>query len=271
MSEISAAEVGFIDVHCHLTGGEYGSLDDLVSKMEAAGIKKVITAGFDIPSSEGGAELAERYPMVYFTAGIHPTELKKYREGDLDKIKALLAHPKCVALGEIGLDYHYDDTDKSLQHELFLRQLEIADAAGMPVQIHSRDCAEDMYNFLSGHAHMLSHGALLHCYSHSPELSREFAKLGICFSFGGTSTWKGSKRAKKSIAAISAQRLLTETDSPYLPPASLYGTFPNTPASIPEIAANMAEIKGVPVGELVPQVWHNAHMLFPKLSRVLKA
>ena len=82
---------------------------------------------------------------------------------------------------------------------------------------------------------------------------------------------EGQQTRQKSIAAISAQRLLTETDSPYLPPASLYGTFPNTPASIPEIAANMAEIKGIPVGELVPQVWHNAHMLFPKLSRVLKA
>lgn len=261
-----SCSAGYIDVHCHLTGGEYGDLCDLVSKIQVAGVKKVITAGFDLPSSEAGARLSERFACVYFTAGFHPTELKKYREGDLERIAELLKHPKCVALGEIGLDYHYEDTDKPLQHELFARQLKLAHAAGMPVQIHSRDCAEDMYNFLCDHVHILTHGALLHCYSHSPELARGFEKLGIYFSFGGTSTWKGSKRAKKSIAAISLNRLLTETDSPYLPPQSLYGTFPNTPSSIPEIAANMAEIKGVPVEDIAAQVWSNAHTLFPKLS-----
>lgn len=267
MSE-NANGVGYIDVHCHLTGGEYGDLCDLVSKMQAVGVKKVITAGFDLPSSQAGAELSERFSCVYFTAGFHPTELHKYAEGDLDKIEALLSHPKCVALGEIGLDYHYEDTNKPLQHELFFRQLEIAAKRGMPVQIHSRDCAEDMRSFLCDHAHLLKHGALLHCYSHSPELAREFEKLGIYFSFGGTSTWKGSKRAKKSIAAISPERLLTETDSPYLPPQSLYGTFPNTPASIPEIAANMAGIKELDIAHLTVQVWKNAHMLFPKLNNI---
>ena len=258
--------VGYIDVHCHLTGGEYGDLDGLIKRITDAGVTKVITAGFDIPSSEGGAELAERYREVYFTAGFHPTELKKYQEGDLYKIQALLSHKKCVALGEIGLDYHYEDTNKPFQHEMFAAQLEIACGAEMPVQIHSRDCAEDMPVLLKEHAALLSNGALLHCYSHSPELAREFSKLGIYFSFGGTSTWKGSKRAKKSIAAISLERLLTETDSPYLPPASLYGTFPNTPASIPEITANMAEIKGVETGVMAEQVWANAHRLFKKLG-----
>ena len=265
-ADTAASDIGYIDVHCHLTGGEYGNLSDLVSKIQAAGVKKVITAGFDIPSSEVGAELSERFGCVYFTAGFHPTELSKYREGDLDKIAALLSHPKCVALGEIGLDYHYEDTNKPLQHEMFLRQIELADKFCMPVEIHSRDCAEDMYRFLSDHVCKIRHGALLHCYSHSPELAKEFCKLGIYFSFGGTSTWKGSKRAKKSIAALPIDKLLTETDSPYLAPASAYGTFPNTPASIPEIAANMAQIKEMPEEELKIRVWQNAHALFPKLG-----
>lgn len=257
---------GYIDVHCHLTGGEYGDMEQLLAGLEEVGVKKVITAGFDIPSSVAGMELAERYPMVYFTAGFHPTELKKYREGDLDRIAALLLHPKCVALGEIGLDYHYDDTDKPLQHRLFALQLEMAARAGLPVQIHSRDCAEDMYNFLRERKELLGCGALLHCYSHSAELAVEFAKLGLYFSFGGTSTYKGSKRAKKSIAAIPAERLLTETDSPYLPPASKYGTFPNTPASIPEITANMAALKGMETADMAAAVWANAHALFKKLG-----
>lgn len=257
---------GYIDVHCHLTGAEYGDIEQLLAGLEEVGVKKVITAGFDIPSSVAGMELAERYPMVYFTAGFHPTELKKYREGDLDRIAALLLHPKCVALGEIGLDYHYDDTDKPLQHKLFALQLEMAARAGLPVQIHSRDCAEDMYNFLRERKELLGCGALLHCYSHSAELAVEFAKLGLYFSFGGTSTYKGSKRAKKSIAAIPAERLLTETDSPYLPPASKYGTFPNTPASIPEITANMAALKGMETADMAASVWANAHVLFKKLG-----
>lgn len=264
MSELSG--IGYIDVHCHLTGGEYGDLCDLVSKIQAAGVKKVITAGFDIPSSEAGAELSERFSCVYFTAGFHPTELKKYKEGDLDRIAALLSHPKCVALGEIGLDYHYEDTNKPLQQEMFARQIDLAAEHGMPVQIHSRDCAEDMYKFLSDHAHKITHGALLHCYSHSPELAREFAKLGIYFSFGGSCTWKGSKRVKNSIAVLPASRILTETDSPYIAPASIKGAFPNTPASIPEILGSICAIKGAERGELMAHVWNNAHALFPRLN-----
>lgn len=266
MSETQSGGAGYIDVHCHLTGGEYGDLSALISSLEEIGVKKVIAAGFDIPSSQGGAELADKYPSVYFTAGFHPTELKKYKEGDLEIIKELLSHPKCVALGEIGLDYHYGDTDKPLQHRLFAKQLEMAAEAGIPVQIHSRDCAEDMLNFLKERAPLLKSGALLHCYSHSVEMAAEFSKLGICFSFGGTSTYKGSKRARRTIVALDEERLLTETDSPYLPPASKYGTFPNTPASIPEITANMAALRGVSDGEMKVAVWNNAHRLFTKLK-----
>ena len=257
--------VGYIDVHCHLTGGEYGNLDGLIKRITDAGVTKVITAGFDIPSSEGGAELAERYREVYFTAGFHPTELKKYQEGDLYKIQALLSHKKCVALGEIGLDYHYEDTNKPFQHEMFAAQLEIACGAEMPVQIHSRDCAEDMYAFLSERKALLSHGALLHCYSHSAELAREFEKLGLYFSFGGSCTWNGSKRVKKAIAALSDGSILTETDSPYIAPESIKGAFPNTPASIPEIAAKIAGIRGAEEGRVKQLAWDNAHALFKKL------
>lgn len=256
----------FIDVHCHLDLENYGDLDSLISRFGEHGVEKVITVGFDLASSLMAKELAERYPQVYFTAGFHPTELSKYREGDLKEIESLCAHPKCVALGEIGLDYHYPDTDKGLQHDLFLRQLYLADRLSMPVQIHSRDCAEDMLNLLTEHRQLLSHGALLHCYSHSAELSKEFERLGICFSFGGASTWKGAKKAKRTIALLGADRLLTETDSPYMPPQSLYGTFPNTPLSIPEICASMADTKGLTVEEMAQIVWTNAHRLFTKLG-----
>lgn len=256
----------YIDVHCHLTGGEYGDPDGLMQSLAQAGVQKVITAGFDIPSSQAGAALAERYEGVYFTAGFHPTELKKYREGDLEIIAALLSHPKCVALGETGLDYHYEDTDKPLQHELFVRQLTLAHEKGLPVQIHSRDCAEDMLQTLTQNVALLKHGALLHCYSHSAELAAQFLKLGIKFSFGGTSTYKGSKRARKSVCVLPAGSIMTETDSPYLPPASKHGVFPNTPASIPEISACLAALRGVEEESFCEEVWGAAHELFFKLN-----
>ena len=259
--------MNYIDVHCHINGEDYGDVDDLLKKIKAAGVKKIISVGFDLPSTEYCCALSEKYKEVYFTAGFHPTELKKYRDGDLEKIENYAVHEKCVAIGEIGLDYHYPDTDKLLQREIFLKQLEMAAKLNMPVQIHSRDCAEDMLEILKEFAPRLKAGALLHCYSHSAEIARELEKLGLYFSFGGTSTYSGSKKAKKTIAALSADRLLTETDSPYLAPKSKYGTFPNTPESIPEILKNMADIRGVSEEEMSETVWFNALNLFKKLSK----
>jgi TatD DNase family protein len=255
-----------IDVHCHLNRSDYGNLDELINACNAKDVKKIITVGFDIPSSIMAKELAEDYPCVYFCAGFHPTELSKYKQGDLNIIERLCRHPKCVALGEIGLDYHYEDTDKQLERQIFIEQLLLADRLQLPVEIHSRDCAEDMYNILKEYSPLLKHGALLHCYSHSSEMSTQFEKLGLHFSFGGTSTYKGSKKARRTIAALNENNLLTETDSPYLAPKSTYGVFPNTPLSIPEIIANMAEVRGRTVEEMADIVWANAHNLFTKLQ-----
>ena len=256
--------MNYIDTHCHINGEDYGSVEKLISDIEAAGVKKIISVGFDLPSSIYCKNLSEKYDIVYFTAGFHPTELKNFNDGDLGKIEELANHRKCVAIGEIGLDYHYEDTDKELQHRVFKAQLALAGRLNMPVQIHSRDCAEDMVTILREWAGKLK--IMLHCYSHSTEIATELEKLGVYFSFGGTSTWSGSKKAKRTISALSIDRILTETDSPYLPPKSKYGTFPNTPASIPEILKNIAEIKGIGEEETAEIVWNTAHVLYPKLN-----
>ncbi|MCD8306792.1 MAG: TatD family hydrolase [Clostridia bacterium] len=257
----------YIDVHCHLDGDCYGSMDDLFSRLADAGVEKVIAAGYDLATSELSAALADKYPACYFTAGFHPTELSKYHEGDLDRIADLSRHPKCVAIGEIGLDYHYPDTtDKPLEKEMFIRQMELASSLGMPIQIHSRDCAEDMLTILQEHRDLLSNGVLMHCYSHSPETAAILEKMGLYFSFGGTSTYSGSKKPRRSLKALRMDRLMTETDSPYLSPASQHGIFPNTPLNIPEIAANMAALKEVSLETMTETVWANAHRLFPKLN-----
>ncbi len=256
----------YIDVHCHINEEDYGSTEILLNNIKTAGVEKIISVGFDLQSSEYCKDLAEKFDWVYFTAGFHPTELKKYEEGALDGIARLAKHKKCVAIGEIGLDYHYPDTDKHLQHRIFKEQLRLAEELKMPVQIHSRDCAEDMLGILREYAPRLRYGAMLHCYSHSSELAKEFEKLGLYFSFGGTSTWSGSKKAKRTISALPSDKILTETDSPYLPPKSKYGTFPNTPESIPEITENIAEIKGMSLSEFSETVWNTAHKLFYKLN-----
>ncbi len=258
--------MNFIDVHCHLNNKDYGDLGLLIEQLRTCGVKKVISAGFDLSSSLDALACAEVYPEVYFTAGLHPTELKNCKESDLLAVERLISHPKCVAVGEIGLDYHYDDTDKQKQYEFFTAQIEIAHRNNMPVVIHSRDCAEDMLELLKKYSDKLSSGALLHCYSHSLEMALIFEKMGLKFSFGGTSTYSGSKKARKTILNLSENSLLTETDSPYLSPKSVKGTFPNTPLSIPEILENMAQIRGVDVAKMGEIVWNNAHALFPKLN-----
>lgn len=257
--------MSYIDVHCHINEEDYGNVESLIENIKAAGVEKIISVGFDLPSSEYGKALSEKYEGVYFTAGFHPTELKGYSDDLLERIEKLALNKKCVAIGEIGLDYHYPDTDKELQFKVFRAQLELADRLKLPVQIHSRDCADDMLGILKEYA-PFKYGALLHCYSHSAEMSKEFEKSGLYFSFGGTSTWSGSKKAKRTISALPLDRLLTETDSPYLPPKSRYGAFPNTPESIPEIAQNIAEIKGLPLEEVTAQIWTNAHTLFTKIG-----
>ncbi len=256
----------YIDAHCHLDGRHFADLDGLFARLKESGVEKVITCGVDLPTSLAVKDIAERYATCYFTAGFHPTELGDYREGDLEKISELARHEKCVAIGEIGLDYHYPDTNKPLQQEVFIKQLRLADILGLPVEIHSRNSAEDMNEILRANAGLLKNGFLLHCYSHSVEMATELEKAGAYFSFGGTSTYSGSKKARRCIATLGLDRLLTETDSPYMPPATRAGQFPNTPESIPEILRGFADLQGVGEEYCAEKIWTNAHTLFKKLN-----
>ena len=146
----------YIDVHCHLTGDEYealGGVEKVIENAKENGVGIVIGSGFDLTSSLISAQLAECFENVYFCAGFHPSELAKYKDGDLEKIRALCAHEKCVAVGEIGLDYHFDDNPpKEVQRDLFIRQLVLADEVGLPVVLHSRDSAQETLCLLQKYA-----------------------------------------------------------------------------------------------------------------------
>ncbi len=261
---------GYIDVHCHLTGAEFdavGGMDEVLARARENGVERVICSGFDLTSSKIAKELAEKYEDVYFCAGFHPSELKKYNEGDLDEIRTLCTHEKCVAVGEIGLDYHFDDNPpKEVQKELFYRQMLLADELGLPVVLHSRDAAQETLEFLREHKDLLKKGGLMHCYSYSAEMTADFIALGLAFSFGGPSTFKNGKKAQECIQRIPAHLLLSETDCPYLTPVPYRGTFPNEPKNVKYVVDNMAELLGENLKELKDTLMQNAKTLFFKLK-----
>lgn len=260
----------YIDVHCHLTGEEYdglGGVARVLKNAEENGVGLVICSGFDLTSSKISAELAEKYPNLYFCAGFHPSELFKYNEGDLDEIRALCAHEKCVAVGEIGLDYHFDDNPpKEMQRELFIRQLVLADEVGLPVVLHSRDAAQETLVLLQEYKHLLKKGGLMHCYSYSVEMMTEFEKLGLCFSFGGTSTFKNAKKVQECVQRVPGSRILSETDCPYLTPVPFRGTFPNEPKNVKYVVENLAALRNENEKELKERILRNAKELFFRLK-----
>ena len=260
----------YIDVHCHLTGGEFGAVggvEEVLKRAKEQGVGIVICSGFDLASSYIAKDLAEKYENVYFCAGFHPSELKKYKEGDLEELRALCAHEKCVAVGEIGLDYHFEDNPPpETQRELFLRQLILADEVGLPVVIHSRDAAQETLEFLRAYKNLLKKGGLMHCYSYSPEMTADFIELGLYFSFGGPSTFKNAKKVQECVQRIPAPLLLSETDCPYLTPVPFRGTFPNEPKNVKYVVDNMAVLRNENSEELKEQLISNAKRLFFKLK-----
>ena len=259
----------YIDVHCHLTGDEYasvGGIESVIARAKEQGVARMICSGFDLDSSVQAKALAETYEEVYFCAGFHPSELGKFKDGDLEKIKRLCAHEKCVAVGEIGLDYHFDDNpEKPFQKQIFLEQLALANEVGLPVVIHSRDAAQDTLELLKENQELLKCGGLMHCYSYSPEMAELFLSLGLCFSFGGPCTFKNSKKVWESVQRIPATAILSETDCPYLTPVPFRGTFPNEPKHIPFVVEKLAQLKETDKDSMRGQILQNAKKLFFKL------
>ena len=207
------------------------------------------------------------YEGVYFTAGFHPSELAKYCDGDFERLRALCKHEKCIAVGEIGLDYHFDDNPpREEQKKAFYAQMVIADELGLPIVVHSRDAAEDTYQLLCENKPLLKKGGLMHCYSYSAEMVDRFAELGFYFSFGGPCTFKNAKKVYASVERVPAHRILSETDCPYLTPVPFRGTFPNEPKNVKYVVERLAELRGEAQETLEQQIEQNAKALFEKLN-----
>ena len=255
----------YIDTHAHLNyTDKYGDTDALLADLRAAGVGIVIDVGWNCSSSALAAEQAERHAGIFFAAGFHPSNLGDFCAGDDARLAALLRAPKAVAVGEIGLDYHYGDTDERAQQRAFAAQLELADALGLPFIVHSRDAAADTLRLLRENRAYLRHGGVMHCFSGSPETAKEYLKLGLYISFAGPVTFKNARRLDEVAKMVPADRLLAETDSPYLAPEPFRGTL-NTPRNVGKIYEKLAALRGEPLGQLSEQIEKNARTLFFKL------
>lgn len=256
----------YIDTHAHLNyEDKYGDVAALLHAVKAAGVEKVISVGWDMPSSALAAAMAEKFKMLYFAAGFHPSDCAKMTDGDLDRLAALLAAPKGVAVGEIGLDYHYDGTDEEAQKRAFTAQMELAHECRLPFIIHSRDAAADTLSLLKQNRRLLEYGAVMHCFSGSPETATEYLKLGLYISFAGPVTFKNARRLDEVAKNVPADRILAETDCPYLAPEPLRGTQ-NTPKNVRYVYEKLALLRETPLPLLEEQIRRNAHTLFKKLN-----
>lgn len=254
----------FTDIHCHINDEKYIRKADVIEKALQAGADRLICAGYDMASSYAAKELAERFDAVYFTAGIHPDAEREATKENLAALKALCSHEKCVAVGEIGLDYHYQPFDKDGQMRAFAAQVELASEVSLPFVVHSRDCTEDMLAFLRSHAPLLQNGFVMHCFSGSAETAQILLKLGAYISFAGPLTFKNSKNLPQIAALVPEERILTETDSPYLAPHPLRGET-NEPANVKYVAEKLAEIRGVTAEQIAAAVRENAKRIFYRM------
>lgn len=247
----------FIDVHCHLDSNYYDDIDKVINNAKKNNVNKLIYNGCNKKSNKEVIKLIYKYDSVYGAVGYHPTELEDVNEKDYELLENLLSNKKIVAIGEIGLDYHYPDTNKEKQKYAFRRQLELAEKHNIPVIVHSRDAIQDTFDIMSEY----NIKGVIHCFSGSVEMAKEFIKKGFLISIGGIITFKNAKNIIEVIKNIDLSYILLETDSPYLTPEP-FRKEQNEPMYIPIIASKIADILNVSIEEVSSKTTKNAKRLF---------
>ena len=249
------------DTHAHYYDEAFDpDRDALLSSLPERGVALVVCPGCDLASSEQSVALAGRYPFLYAAAGYHPENLEGVSLSDLDGVRALCGHEKVVAVGEIGLDYFYDLSPREKQREVLIRQLDLARRLNVPAVFHVRDAHGDMLELLRQRRGELPAG-VMHCYSGSVESAREYLDLGFYLSFAGPVTFKKANKLQEAARFCPADRLLVETDSPYLAPVPMRGKR-NEPAFVHYVAEVVAQLRGVSTEELADTAACNACRLF---------
>ncbi len=228
-----------VDTHCHVFREYYEDLEQVITRAKDKGVGALIVNGYDMSSNKEVLELVKKYDIVYGALGIQPENLDELNDENISFIEEHITDDKIVAVGEIGLDYHYD-LDKERQKDLFKRQLDIARKYNKPVIVHSRDCIQETYDILK----MYNIKGIMHCYSGSVEMAKKFVEIGFFLGIGGISTFKNSRKVVEVIKNIPIEYILLETDCPYLTPEPYRGKR-NEPAYIPLILERICSLKSL--------------------------
>lgn len=252
-----------IDTHAHLTDTQYHGAREIIDNMEADGLERIIAVGFNEFTSAYSVQIAEQNEKIFAAVGVHPSDAASAGQGYLGALQDLCASEKCVAVGEIGLDYHYEDTDKAAQHKVLCEQLELIRKVKLPAIFHVRDAYGDFYEVIKAHRDCLTAGAIMHCFSGSKETALQYVDMGYYISFSGSITFKNS-RASEIIEALPLERILIETDCPYLAPTPHRGEC-NYPKYVRYQAEMIAMVRNMAVEEIIEITRQNAYKAFPKL------
>ncbi|WP_282174171.1 TatD family hydrolase [Cytobacillus firmus] len=251
----------FFDTHAHLNAEQYNEdLQEVIDRALSEGISNIVVVGFDRPTIEKAMELTEKYEFIYASVGWHPVDAIDMTEEDLLWIEELSSHPKVVALGEMGLDYYWDKSPKDIQKEVFRKQIRLAKKVKLPIVIHNRDATADIVEILKEEG-AGAVGGIMHCFSGSPEIAQECVNMNFYISLGGPVTFKNAKKPKEVADVIPLEKLLIETDCPYLTPHPHRGKR-NEPSYVKLVAEQIAEIKGLSTEEVAQATTENAKKLF---------
>lgn len=260
----------YFDSHAHLDDEKFDEdRHEVIEGLKKRGICGVIDPGDSIDSSKKAVELAEEYDFIYAAVGIHPHEAGEVKDEDMDILASMASHPKVVAIGEIGLDYYYDFSPKDRQKEELINQIELAYRLDLPIIIHDRDAHGDMVDIIKDHRDMIK-GGVMHCFSGSWELAKVFMDYGFYIALGGSVTFKNARRPVEVAQNIPLDRLLIETDSPYMTPVPYRGQR-NDPGYVSLVAQRIGELRnmnGEDIGYITAQ---NISKAFPKVSTPIQS
>lgn len=246
------------DTHAHLDDPRFDEdRDELITVLKAMGVDYVTNIGCSMESSLASIELADKYPNVYATVGVHPHGVKDMTDDHLAQLEKWTQHKKVVAIGEIGLDYYYDNSPREEQKYWFAKQLELAERLDFPIVIHDRDAHEDCLNILK----QFNVKGIFHCFSGSKEMAEIIVKMGFYAAFGGPVTFRNARKTVEAASVVPLDRLLIETDCPYLAPEGFRGQR-NNPSLVRHAAMKLAEIKGVSFDEMARITTENAKKVY---------
>lgn len=249
------------DTHAHYDDEAFEEdRNALLEELPRQGIAKAVDVGASLASCEKARALAEKYPHIYCAIGVHPSETAELAEDSLAWLKEQCAYEKCVAVGEIGLDYHWEEPSPAIQKKWFVKQLYLAKEVEKPVIIHSRDAAKDTADIMA-QERAGETGGVVHCFSYTKEMAKIFLDMGFYIGIGGVLTFKNAKKLKEAAEYIPMESIVLETDCPYLSPEPNRGKR-NDSRNIPYIIAVLAQIKGMSEEDVRKAVWENSHKLY---------